>query len=910
MEEKLSSFDLKWRTEWEKNKLYEANVDEKLEKKFITAAFPYPNSPQHIGHGRTYCITDVYVRYLRMKGYNVLFPMGFHVTGTPILAMAKKIKQRDKELIESFEKIYDIPKEKIFELKEPLSLVMYFSNEMEQTMKEMGYGIDWKRKFYTFDKHFNKFIEWQFLKLKELGYLRTGEHPVPWCPADNNAVSAHDTKADVEPELEEVYIIKFGFEDGNIIVSTYRPETLFGVTNIWINPNAVYVKTQYQNEIIYLAQEAAENLKLQFDLKIIEKIDGKEMLNKRAKSPLGESVPILCAEFVKPGEGTGIVMSVPAHAPYDYLALRDLGKLEEIGLIKIIELKGYDIPAKDCVERLGVKNQTDPKAEIATKEIYKKEIYEGKLQVSWPEYNGLDVNKAREKIKAMLSEKRKGMKCYILANEGAVFCRCGARIVVNIVKNQWFIDYGNENWKKMAKKCLEKMSVLPEKTREEYLYVIDWLNAKACVRAQGLGTLFPFEKNQIIESLSDSTIYPAFYTIVHRLSAIPIERLDEKFFDYVFCGKGEEIKEAKELRKEFLYWYPVDSRHSGADLIRNHLTFFLFNHAAIFAPEHWPKKIVVNGFVLMEGKKMSKSLGNILPLRRAIKTWGADVVRLSLVGGADLSADTNFSNNVAQGVDSKLKTILRLVQYGKKPATNEMDFWLISKLNKRLVNIDEKFEKFEFREIINEFLYKTVDELNWYCKRTKEPHLKEFFEKWVRIVAPFIPHISEEIWHRLGGKNFVVNERIPQAENEKINDKIELSEELLIKTMEDIEKILGLIKMKPTKILIFIADRWKKKAYAIAQKEKNFENAVKKCMNETELKEKGGETVKFLKQLGKNIFSLPTVLNSEEEEEALRGRIEFIKKQFKIEVEISNESKSSHSKAKNAMPGKPAIVLE
>lgn len=913
MESDIKTIHTKWQKEWEKNKLYESDVKTGVKKKYITAAFPYPNSPQHIGHGRTYTIADVYARYLRMKGYNVLFPMGFHVTGTPIISMAKKIKAHDEEILAIFEKIYGISRETSDTLTEPEQLVRYFSNEIEWGMKEIGYAIDWRRKFYTSDAHFNKFIEWQFCKLKELGFLKIGEHPVPWCPMDNNAVSAHDTKGDVDPELDEVIGIKFEFEEGSIITSTYRPETLFGVTNLWVNPSATYVKAVCANEIVYLAEDAAKNLSAQLNLKILGRINADELIGKTAQSPLGYVVPILPAEFVKPGEGTGAVMSVPAHAPYDYLALRDLGKLNEIGLIRIIEIKDYGngAPAKVVVERMGIKNQQDALAETATAEVYKKEAHEGKMCVGDPEYNELPVGNAREKIKEKLFAEGNAIPFHIIA-QSPVFCRCGAQIIVNIVKNQWFIDYGDKKWKTLAKDCLSLMNVLPENTREDYLYTIDWLKQKACVRAHGLGTYFPFDKTQIIESLSDSTIYMAFYTIAHKLSQIPIEKLTNEFFDYVFLGKGNVPKDriAQELRASFLYWYPVDSRHSGADLIRNHLTFFMFNHAAIFPKEHWPKQIVANGFVLMDGKKMSKSMGNILPLRKAIAEYGPDIVRLSMVSGAELSADTDFSKAVAQGVESRLRMICPVVPFALKPAQERIDFWLLSKLNKKLLNIDAEFEKFEYRELIKKLLYETCTDLSWYLKRVKIPKLQEFFEKWVIAIAPFAPHLAEEIWHATGHKSFVVNEKMIAGDSRLINEKIELQEELVAKVIGDIENISKLIQMKPKKASIFIAEEWKEKVYRIAREEKNFENAMKKCMQETELKEKGAETAKFLKQLGKNIFSLPQILNAKDESEALLGAKEFIEKQLGICMEIIPENISSNPKAKTAMPGKPGIVLE
>jgi len=112
MEIDWNAIDKKWQKQWLENNDHEADSNNK-EKKIITVAYPYPNSPQHIGHGRTYTIADVHSRFLRMKGFNVLFPMGFHYTGTPILGMAKRVEANDAELIEAFKTLYKVPEDKI-----------------------------------------------------------------------------------------------------------------------------------------------------------------------------------------------------------------------------------------------------------------------------------------------------------------------------------------------------------------------------------------------------------------------------------------------------------------------------------------------------------------------------------------------------------------------------------------------------------------------------------------------------------------------------------------------------------------------------------------------------------------------------------------------------------------------------
>ena len=121
----LVSIDTKWRLKWGELGVFNADPDLSRKKYFITVAYPYPNSPQHVGHGRTYTLADAHARYMRMRGYNVLFPMGFHYTGTPILAMSKRVASGDMELIETFVKIHHVSHEDIASFVEPLEIARY-----------------------------------------------------------------------------------------------------------------------------------------------------------------------------------------------------------------------------------------------------------------------------------------------------------------------------------------------------------------------------------------------------------------------------------------------------------------------------------------------------------------------------------------------------------------------------------------------------------------------------------------------------------------------------------------------------------------------------------------------------------------------------------------------------------------
>jgi len=156
----FNSIASKWQAEWEKSKVFEANIDYSKPKFFITVPFPYTNSPMHVGHGRTYVTADVYARYLRMRGYNVLFPFAFQFTGTSVLAIADSIRRGDVDMIEFFKSVYGVPEDKIKELGDPYKLAEYFKEEMKNTAKSIGMSIDWRRSFTTTDTRFEKFIHW------------------------------------------------------------------------------------------------------------------------------------------------------------------------------------------------------------------------------------------------------------------------------------------------------------------------------------------------------------------------------------------------------------------------------------------------------------------------------------------------------------------------------------------------------------------------------------------------------------------------------------------------------------------------------------------------------------------------------------------------------------------------------
>ena len=961
MELNWNQIDDKWRSKWYETKDFETDPNDKP-KKFITVAYPYPNSPQHIGHGRTYTLADVHSRYYRMKGYNVLFPMGFHYTGTPILGMSKRVQANDKELIEAFKNLYNVPEEKIKEFVDPVKIADYFHEEIKAGMIEMGYSIDWRREFTTIIPAYQKFIEWQFRNLKEKNLIVQGNHPVGWCPNDQNPVSQHDTLGDVEPDFAEYVVIKFNIGDEIIPVATLRPETLFGVTNLWINPEIVYKKVKVDGETWVISAECAYKLEfLNKKIEIIGDVPGSELIGKKVSSPTNENeFLILPASFVTATTGTGIVMSVPAHAPYDFQALDDIknGKqknvekilqteVEKIQPIAIITTEGFgEIPALDVIKKMGIMDQDDPKLEDATKEIYSKEFYDGKLNANTGQFSGKKITFVKEEVKEWISKTGKSDIMLELTNE-SVKCRCGTECVVKLLNNQWFLDYANKEWKAKAKECFESMNILPNEIRTEFFNVLDWLRERACARQHGLGTKIPWDNDWLVESLADSVIYMSFYTMAKFVNSgeILAENMSDEFFNYVFYGDGNSeivsgnakvaTSKLEEIRNEFLYFYPVDSRHSGRDLVPNHLTFFVLNHVAIFPKENWPKEIVVNGSVMMNGKKMSKSMGNIIPLRDAIKKYGADPIRLSILISAELLQDADFNSESISGIKNKLESMYDECTKFNNPGkigTEPEDIWIQSKLSKLISEVTESMEKMRLRESLHHILYGFDSELQWYMKRANAKNrndisgvLNKVLSTRVSMISPFAPHIAEEMWEKLGNSEMVSKSSWPKQE-EQTDDTSVQNESLLSSVMNDISNIIKVTKIVPKTITIYTADNWKSKAYhkilsGVNSGETNVGIFIKELISQKET-----ENVKkdpdFVKKTLKDILSEPTELrktkmNAGEVDESILISNELsslIEADYGIKLQVFSENDSEKydpkNKARMARPYKPAILIE
>ncbi len=971
----------KWLERWEKLKIFEADADPGKPKFFLTAAFPYPNSPPHIGHARTYTITDVYARYMRMKGYNVLLPMGFHYTGTPIVTMAEFVKKGDKELIDIFVNVYRVPKEDIDKLKTPLGMANYFSKLFKEALRKLGISVDWRRTFRSIDPEFQSFVVWQYLRLREKGYIIRGTHPVGWCPVHNIPVGMHDTKGDIEPEIGEFTVILFklkGEKNVYIAAATLRPETILGVTNIWVRPDVDYEIVNLSDLGIKIVLSERASFKLRFqrkDLKTTKKIKGEELIGKRVLNPVTDKeIPILPASFVNPNFATGVVMSVPAHAPYDYIAIKDIisntnflksynVNYKELTPIPLIIVRNYsEIPAADEIQRLNIVSQNERnKLDKATQNIYSIEYKYGKIRrdvISFSNDNyrkvvekvlGMDIPKARDIIKEELLKRRNAITMYEIMN-GPVYCRCGTEIVVKILRNQWFLDYGNRKWKFLAKKALSDMRIIPAEMRSAFERTIDWLEHRAMARTRGLGTPLPWDKSWVIESLSDSTVYMAFYTVSHLIRKYKIsrEKLVPEVWNYILLGEGDIDKLSIKLeipkdflveaRREFMYWYPLDSRHSGKDLVENHLTFMIFHHVALFPKKLWPKQIVTNGFVLYEGKKMSKSLRNIVPLTKAIEEYGPDSVRATLIYGAQLGQDLDFSPSLARRLERELENLIELAIRLKdvKPLDyvpeNRMNRWLLSVLKKTIKDITKDMDSLKFRAALHKILFVIRGYVDWWIRRKNLSNifdiaengdeesrrtLRLLMEAVIKMLQPFTPFTAEEIWELFGYNEFISKASWPDIRFMPRDPLTELEEEylkFLISDINEIKKVLGK-KIERIKIIVAQPEDYDMIKLAVEVIENGKISELYQRSTRRYGKRKG-------QKIGQSLFKFVTILSPElrelvkevdtfDEVRLIEDNIDFVKEKTDIkDIEISIYEGEMETKGKLPLPLRPAIIAE
>ncbi len=922
------------------------------------------NGYLHLGHATAFLRAEFQARYRRMAGYNVLFPQAFHATGLPVLGAARRVAEGDPVQLDILRKM-GLPADEIPRFAEPLHWFEVFPRAAQEHLASLGAAVDWRRSFLTTEMNppYDAFVRWQFRRLKEGGYVRIDKHPVIWCPKDQAPIGDHDRLEGEGETPQALTLLKFLLADGrNLVAATLRPETVYGQTNIWVDPSADYVVARVDGERWILNPLAATKLGQQGKAVSVEAtIRGADLVGQEGIAPaINRAIPVLPGAFIDQGRGTGIVASVPSDAPDDYVALREIqadeGLLEEYGLdtekiraiepVPIIRTAGWSpLPAKEIVERMGIRSQKEKeKLAAARAEVYKSGYYQGVMNENCGSYAGVRVEIAKEEVRRELLASGRADTMY--EPSGDVVCRCATRAIVRIVEDQWFLAYGDPAWKAKAHEALARMTLHPEAVRKQFDYVIDWLQDWACAHHKGLGTKLPWDDHWVIESLSDSTIYMAYYTIAHVLqggnlrSEVPwAAKLDDAFFEHIFLGRGDAAPVAANLgltvdvvdrlRREFTYWYPFDLRNTGKDLIQNHMTFCLFNHTAVFPPELWPRGFGINGWVLMAGMKMSKSRGNTVYIRDAVAEWGADVVRATVANAGDGVDDPNLDRAFAAAIRDRLADWYAFAT--KKHATRAdlrpIDRWFLSTLGRTLASTAAAMEAMSYKAAFRTGYFDLQGAWSWYLRRSGgRPNaevLARFLDVQTQILAPFTPHVCEEVWQRLGRDGFVSAAPYPTPLASELDPSAEAGETLLQATLADIREILKVTRLKPRRIALYVAPAWKTRVRALALELSRagpvpMNALMEKALAEPGMRERAKEVAAYAKRVADDLrrmraeeaarFVVP------DEATLFTENVAFLREELGARVDVFRGDDPARwdpgHKADHAIPGRPAIYVE
>jgi leucyl-tRNA synthetase len=787
-----------------------------------------------------------------------------------------------------------IPDEEIPKFTDPNYWLEYFPPYGVSDLSRFGLGVDWRRSFITTDKnpYYDSFIQWQFRRLKSLGKIKFGNRPTIFSARENQPCADHDRRSGegVGPqeytliklrvkELPESWTSVVGDQKVFLVAATLRPETMYGQTNCFVLPEGDYGLYQMNNgEVFVSSRRAAINMiyqnlgpKAGVDAETgvaspveLLTVKGSELVGLPLAAPLAEydtvyAIPMLTISMTK---GTGIVTSVPADSPDDYVCLRDwktrknwrdqYGVKEEwvipFEVVPVLEIPDSEFGTASAVhlcENVFTidSHKNKDKLEEAKKVCYMKGFYSGIMLKG--EFKGSSVQEAKKLVKDRLIEL--GLAANYYEPESVVVSRSGDECVVALC-DQWYITYGEAEWLAKVENHLKtNFEMFNPSALQSQIASVEWFKDWACSRTFGLGSRLPWDPTWLIESLSDSTIYMAYYTVAHMLQGdlngsipgefnIAVSDITDADWDYVFAiteeipaGSKISANHIETMRNSFLFWYPMNLRVSGKDLINNHLAMSLYIHAAIWEhrPDLWPRAFFCNGMVEIDDQKMSKSLGNFLTMTDACDEFGADATRLALADAGDDLTKANFRRKTANDNILALTALENWIVEVVKGETvlrgDELNFTdraIDNEINRLVADAKTAYTRMGFRDALKCGWFELTNLKEQYRMLTEGSGMHEFVAKkfcttFAIIMSPITPHFCEHVWSDiLGMEGLVVDAKWPEAiVDESLSRKYQTLQANLREFRLDFLKATGAKKGKavvesPTDAIIFTAESY------------------------------------------------------------------------------------------------------
>lgn len=805
--------EAKWQKKWEEENAFQVTEDPEKEKYYVLEMFPYPSGKLHMGHVRNYSIGDVVARFKKMNGFNVLHPMGYDAFGLPAENAAIKNNV------------------------EPAKWTYGNMDEMTRQFKEMGLSYDWNRCVATCDPEYYRWMQWIFIQFYKNGLAYKKDNPVNWCPSCRT-VLANEQVVDggcercetpvTKKNLSQWYFkitdyadrlldnldrlegwpekvktmqrnwigksygaeITFSIEgyDKGLDVFTTRADTLYGATYMVLSPEHPYLKDLVAGrEEEAAALEYVEKVQHMSDIERTSTVGEKTgvFIGRYAVNPLNDKkIPIFISDYVLMGYGTGAIMAVPAHDQRDF----DFAKKFDCEIIPVLDTDDPEIDVRNLKEAF---------------------ISDGKMINSGP-FDGLPNREAMEKIINFMEDKGFG------------------RRTVNYKLRDWLISRQRYWGTPIPMIYCEDCGWVPEK--EENLPV----RLPEDVDFAGKGES-PLATSESFVHTSCPQCGKAGKRELDTMDTF----LDSSWYFLRYCDANNH-EEAFALDK-VKYWMNVDQYIGGVEHAILHLMYARFFQMALYDLGHVSteepfQNLLTQGMVLKDGAKMSKSLGNVVSPAEIIEKYGADTARLFILFAAPPDRELDWSDAGVEGCYRFLNRVYRMVyefveSYGSgeesHEAENDADRELLYVLHNTIKRAtDDIGDRFNFNTAISA----TMELVNAMYKY-KVGEVNEALFRWtlgrlILVLAPFTPHLCEEMWQSIGKETSVHDERWPEYDesvlkkdtveivvqiNGKVKERLDVAGDL---SKEDLERTA----MEQENVRVLVGDRKVIKVIAVPGK--------------------------------------------------------------------------------------------
>lgn len=736
--EEIKKIEKKWQKAWADTKVFKAEVATGKPKYYVLEMFPYPSGKIHMGHVRNYTIADVIARFKMMQGFNVLHPIGYDAFGQPAENAAIKHKT------------------------DPSTWTNRCINEMHEGLHKMGFSYDWDREISTCEPDYYRWNQWIFLKMFERGLAYKKASSVNWCPScqttlaneeviNNGCWRCHTTV--VQKDLEQWYLkitdyaqalledlkklngwptrvitmqenwigksygveIYFKAEKTNEIlpVFTTRPDTIFGATYVVLAPEHPLVKklikgTPDEKKVLSFIEKAVGTSK---SLRVAEGLKKEGMFTGQyAINPVNkEKIPIWVADYVLMEYGTGAIMAVPTHDQRDFLFVRE-----------------HKLPM-----RIVIEDPKNPKQRVENM----KEAYVGEgLQVNSAQFDGTPNHQAMEKIAQWME--KEGM----------------CKTTVHWRLRDWLISRQRYWGTPIPIIYCDKCGIVPVADGDLPVK----LPQNIAITGEG-GSPLAREKDFV------NTKCPKCKAPAKRETDTMATFFDSSWYFLRFCSaKNEKVVFDK---NEAAYWMPVDQYIGGIEHAILHLLysrFFtkFFKDLGLINFEEPFTRLLTQGMVLKDGEVMSKSKGNTVDPDSVIEKYGTDTLRLFILFAAPPEEQLEWNDSAIEGSWKFLSRVCNLVEnnyrlQGKSSQTNDNNKNLERERNAAIKKVTEDIEiGFKFNTAISGIMI-LVNAIDRYITESKsalnQGILNDALKTVILLLAPFTPHLCEELWQKVSG---------------------------------------------------------------------------------------------------------------------------------------------------------------